>query len=236
MSSQHGSSAKMVKGRPQPKQPPSSAQVGPGVTRRQEREQRLRERQLEAARRAQIERLKRRGLWGGGIVAGIVIIFLIVHAVASGGAPSIGNIPGVKTYPNLKQDHVTGKVTYPQNPPVGGPHAGVWLNCGIYDAPVANENAVHSMEHGAVWITYQPTLAAADVQHLASLVKGHSFVILSPYDGLPTPVVASAWGVQLQVQTAYDSRISQFIQKYEQGPQTPEQGASCSGGTGSPVG
>ena len=235
MSSQRGSSAKMARNGPQPKQAPSSSQVGPGVARRQEREQRLRGRQREAARLAQIARLKRRGLWGGGIVAGILIIFLIVHAVTSS-TPTVGNIPGVKTYPSLKQDHVTGKVTYPQNPPVGGPHAGVWLNCGIYDTPVANENAVHSMEHGAVWITYQPTLAAADVQHLVSLVKGHSYVILSPYDGLPTPVVASAWGVQLQVQTAYDSRIAQFIQKYEQGPQTPEQGASCSGGTGSPVG
>ena len=194
-----------------------------------------------SARQAQIEHLKRRGLWSGGIIAGLLIIFLIVHGISGGGASSagtasVGTIPGVVTYTNLARTHVTGTVTYAQNPPVGGPHNLVWLNCGIYAAPVHNENAVHSLEHGAVWITYQPTLASAAVQHLISLVKGQSYVILSPYPGLPAPVVASAWGVQLKVQTAYDPRITQFIHAYEQGPQTPEPGAPCSGGTGSPVG
>jgi Protein of unknown function (DUF3105) len=228
---------------PQPaqqKQAPSSSRVGPGITRREEREKRLQERRHVAARQAQIDKLKRRGLWGGGILAGLLIVFLVVHVISSGatgsaGKVSVGNIPGVVTYSNLARTHVSGPVTYAQNPPVGGPHNPVWLNCGIYGAPVANENAVHSMEHGAVWITYQPTLATGAVQHLISLVKGHSYVILSPYPGLPAPVVASAWGVQLKLQTASDSRIAQFIKKYEQGPQTPEPGAPCSGGTGSPI-
>ena len=91
------------------------------------------------------------------------------------------------------------------------------------------------MEHGAVWITYQPNLSSKDIATLRNLVSGHSFVILSPYTGLPAPVVASAWGVQLKVQSANDPRIAQFIRKYEQGPQTQEPGAACSGGTGTPI-
>ena len=219
---------------------PPSARVGSGTTRREEREQRQQERQRAAARQMQIDRIKRRSLWGGGIVAALLIIVLLVHTITSGGTStagttSIGNIPGVVTYSNLARTHVTGTVHYAQNPPVGGPHDPVWLNCGIYTAPVRNENAVHSLEHGAVWITYQPDLAPTAVQHLVSLVKGQPYVILSPYLGLPAPVVASAWGVQLKLQTATDPRIEQFIQKYEQGPQTQEPGAPCSGGTGSPV-
>jgi hypothetical protein len=164
-----------------------------------------------------------------------------VHTLTSnasgtaGVTTSIGTISGVVTYSNLARTHVTGPVTYAQNPPVGGPHDPVWLNCGIYTSPVRNENAIHSLEHGAVWITYQPGLPQSAVQHLISVVHGHSYVILSPYPGLPTPVVASAWGLQLKLQSATDPRIAQFIQKYANGPQAPEPGGECSGGTGTPL-
>lgn len=141
---------------------------------------------------------------------------------------------GIKTFANLSSSHVQGQVTYAQAPPVGGDHNSVWLNCGIYSQPVPNENAVHSMEHGAVWFTYLPNLASKDVDTLRTLVRGHDHAILSPYPGLPSPIVASAWGVQLQVSSATDPRLGQFLSKYEQGSQTPEAGASCSGGTGSP--
>ena len=73
------------------------------------------------------------------------------------------------------------------------------LNCGIYDQPVPSENAVHSLEHGAVWVTYQPDLPQAEVDKLRQLVRGHSHLLLSPYPDLPQPVVASGWGVQLQL-------------------------------------
>ena len=146
------------------------------------------------------------------------------------------NIPGVQTYSGLARNHVTGTVKYSTNPPVGGNHNGVWLNCGIYSAAVANENAVHSMEHGAVWVTYQPGLPAAQVAQLKTAVSAKSYTILSPYPGDPSPVVASAWGTQLKLPNASDGRLARFIAKYAQGPQTPEPGAACTGGTGTPTG
>ncbi len=54
--------------------------------------------------------------------------------------------------------HLEEPVTYTENPPVGGVHNPVWQNCGYYAAPIPNETAVHSLEHGAIWITYQPDL------------------------------------------------------------------------------
>ncbi len=144
-------------------------------------------------------------------------------------------IEGVTTIPNLSQDHVDGPQTYPQTPPVGGPHNGEWLNCGIYDTPVPNENAVHSLEHGAVWLTYRPDLPAADVEALRALVRGRSHALLSPYPDLPSPVVASAWGLQLKVDSASDPRLARFVEQYEQGSQTPEPGASCRSTVGAPI-
>ena len=63
----------------------------------------------------------------------------------------------------LHHAHVAGPVAYSVTPPVGGDHSPVWLNCGVYDRPVPNERAVHDLEHGAVWVTYRPSLPATEV-------------------------------------------------------------------------
>ena len=167
---------------------------------------------------------------GGGAVATIVIILILLSPPAP-----VGLLDGMVSYPNLPRDHSEAPQTYPQTPPVGGVHSSVWLNCGIYDQPVHNENAVHSLEHGAVWLTYRPDLPTTAVETLRSLVRGHDHVILSPYPNLPHAVVASAWGLQLPVEDASDPRLSLFVSRYEKGPQTPEPGAVCSGGTGTPI-
>lgn len=144
-------------------------------------------------------------------------------------------IEGVARFSPLAQEHVTAPVTYEQTPPVGGPHYSQWLNCGVYTAPVQNENAVHSLEHGAVWITYQPDLPADQVATLQALTKAGSYRLLSPYPGLPSPMVASAWGLQLQVETAADPRLEAFVKTYENRIDGPEYGAPCSGGIGEPA-
>ena len=143
-------------------------------------------------------------------------------------------IEGLLRFPGLSRSHVTGPVTYPQNPPAGGDHDPVWLNCGYYAAPVRNENAVHSMEHGAVWITYRPDLTATQVTTLRDAAHGLPYLLVSPYEGLPAPVVASAWGVQVRVESVDDPRLTTFVDQFRSGPQAPERGSPCEGGTGTP--
>lgn len=140
----------------------------------------------------------------------------------------------VAVFPNVKGGHQEGKLTYDQTPPVGGVHNPVWQNCGVYTAPVANENAVHSLEHGAIWITYRPDLPATEVKQLQDLTRQSGYRLLSPYPGLPAAIVASAWGYQLKLERADDPRLLRFLQQYEQNPQGPEPGAPCSGGLGQP--
>ena len=194
-------------------------------------------RERAAKLRAERERAERRRkrVWIAAFAAiGVLIAGGITWGVLAKQASE--NISGVQTFSGLSRNHVSGTVKYSRTPPVGGNHSGTWLNCGIYNAAVANENAVHSMEHGAVWITYQPSLSAAQIAQLRSAVSGKSYAILSPYPGDPSPVVATAWGTQLQLPNASDGRLARFIGKYAQGPQTPEPGAACSGGTGNPTG
>lgn len=141
-------------------------------------------------------------------------------------------IDGVEEYKKLSRNHVNTPVDYPQTPAVGGDHAPIWANCGAYTSPVEPTQAVHSLEHGAVWVGYDPALPDEQVEELTRVADSNSYVLLSPVEGVPEPVTVSAWGKQLGVKTADDPRVAAFIQKYQQGPQTPEPGAACTGGAG----
>jgi hypothetical protein len=190
------------------------------------------------------------------LMAGLAVV--LVAAVAVAGIAASGNhsraLPSAtvtRLYPGAPagtqvfdvptRSHTTAHVAYPQTPPVGGLHAPIWLNCGIYDQPVPAENAVHSLEHGVVWITYDPArLDSSQLDILRGLVAAHyrgadRYIILSPYPGLPAPVVASAWGVQLRAQRVNDPAISEFVDYFLEGPETPELGGRCSGGEGDPI-
>jgi hypothetical protein len=150
---------------------------------------------------------------------------LVTSAVEGLSAPT-----GVVDHGEFSRDHVDGIVDYEQTPPVGGPHQPVWQTCDFYDTPIPNERAVHSMEHGAVWITYSPDLAADQLAVIEDYADGEREVLASPFDDLPSPVVASAWGLQLEFESANDPALLQFVSFYENGPQTPEPDTPCAGG------
>lgn len=166
------------------------------------------------------------GMVGGGIWIALDAKSKQDAKVAAAKAP----IPGVQTFDKLTRNHVQTKVTYSQTPPVGGDHNPVWLNCmgTVYDQPVVNENAVHSLEHGAVWVTYNSKASAADIKTLSDKVKATPYSLMSPYPDEPGTITLTAWGTQLKVDSAGDPRVGEFFTKYVQGPQTQEPGASCS--------
>lgn len=202
---------------------------------KQERQSARAERQGEAARARKRARLQRR-------LTRITIITLIVAAAAawifiprrgsytSGGSGEF--IDGVLRYQN-SPGHTVEPVTYPQTPPAGGPHNPSWLNCGIYRDAVPNTLAVHSMEHGAVWVTYNPELGAEAIATLREHMPS-TYVVMSPYAGLPAPIVLSAWNAQLAVNGPDDPRIPQFFEEYWRNQNVPEPGALCSGGIEGP--
>jgi hypothetical protein len=183
---------------------------------------------------------------GGGSRRAYVIIGLIVAVFIAGFAALVvldarqkaaSTPPGeVQTYDvGPAGQHTQADVDYEQSPPAGGEHNDVWQNCGYYAEPVRDENAVHSLEHGAVWITYSPDLSEDEVERLRDIAESQTYILVSPYEGLPSPVVASAWGKQLILESAEDPDLERFIGAYRQGPQTPEPGAVCTGGIGQPA-
>ncbi len=140
-------------------------------------------------------------------------------------------ISGITYKKEPNHTHITTIQKYDASPPIGGDHAQYWADCTgtVYPNPIANENAVHSLEHGAVWLTYKPGLSAADIATLSKLVTGKNETLMSPYPGLKTEVSLQAWGYQLFVDSVTDPRIQQFITELAGNPATqPEPGVTCS--------
>ncbi len=194
-----------------------------------------------SSRRAAPTKVAKPFPWGtavGSVVLGAVLVGVIAYAALNQGSGISGlvsdpdnNIQGVAVADpaTLTNNHVQGAVDYPELPPTGGNHNAVPQQCAVYAEPIAPEHAVHSMEHGAVWITYAPSLAERDVQQLTETVGGDPSLLLSPLPGQDSPIKLSAWGRQLSVDTVGDRRVDEFVRAYRNGRTTPERGASCAG-------
>ncbi|WP_030249598.1 DUF3105 domain-containing protein [Streptomyces sp. NRRL S-455] len=178
----------------------------------------------------------------GGLVAGGVVL---VRSQSDGGGSDtaasdssakgkfVTGADGVRTWEGeLARNHVTKTVKYASQPPVGGDHNQAWMNCNgdVYTKEINNTNAVHSLEHGAVWVTYNAKAKKADVDALAAKVKKTPYTLMSPMDDQKDPIMLSAWGHQRTVTGADDPDVDKFFEKFVQGKQTPEPGAACTNG------
>lgn len=169
-------------------------------------------------------------MWGAGgavivLLVGVVGFYLVKQA-------SETSMAAVARTTFSGGEHVAAAVTYKESPPMGGPHNNFWQQCAVYDKPIHPEHAVHSMEHGAVWVTYREGLPQAQVEQLQKTVSGigqQDFMLVSPVKGLSAPVVATTWGNQLKLTGVDDPRLPKFITTYQKGPDTPEPEATCGG-------
>jgi hypothetical protein len=150
--------------------------------------------------------------------------------VSSSAAPE--EIEGVVAFDITDNSHVEGAVDYPQRPPVAGPHNPVWANCKFYEDEIPNENVVHALEHGAVWITFTADADEATLETIRGYVDQSDHVIASPFPDQDRPIVLTAWNRQLSLETIDDPRVGQFLDTYLLADSAPEPGAPCAGGAG----
>jgi hypothetical protein len=169
----------------------------------------------------------------GGLLPWVLLgmLSVIVVSVAQIGRGE-GEIEDTLSLEYVGGIHTETRITYTETPGAGGPHHPVWQNCGVYSEELYDEHVVHSLEHGAVSIAYDPaTVAASDVEALTRRWQGHRYVILAPRSDLASPIVLTAWNRQLALSEQNDPRVGIFVARYAEGPQAPESGAPCRGGT-----
>ena len=137
-------------------------------------------------------------------------------------------LDAVEVFEDLPTTHTDEPVDYDTEPPVGGAHAGEWLDCGVYDEQVPAEYLTHDLEHGTVVIAHDPDLDKDDVDELAEVLPQNG--ILTPWDDLGAPVVVVVWERRLELTGADDPRLELFIAELGSGETAPEPLASCAGG------
>ena len=142
---------------------------------------------------------------------------------------------GIEVYSSTTNRTVEGPIHYHSNPPTNGNHAPLWQNCGFYPEPIQDRNAVHSMDHGVVWITYRPHLPQQQIETLRSY-GDENYVMVSPHPGQHAPVIATSWRVQLELDSADDPRLEKFVDQFKISELAPLSGNRCIMGVGDPEG
>lgn len=136
---------------------------------------------------------------------------------------------------DLGASHVDPPVSFDQSPSIGGDHYPFWQNCGFYNVELIEGAATHTMEHGAVWITYnESTISSDDLATLEDLTKDNGKLLISPYPH-DEPLVLSAWGVQQRGILSIDEpAFNEFIDTWIDNPELAEAGVRCTGAAGIP--
>jgi Protein of unknown function (DUF3105) len=130
-----------------------------------------------------------------------------------------------KSASGLTQQHlaVCSPTDYPDNPPIGGDHYGVWAAYQSYTFPVPRGFWVHDLEHGAVVFSYNcpdgcddevaQVQALIDALPVDSLCEGMGVarrVVLTPDPLLDVRWGLSAWGHTLRADCVDADRFTQF--------------------------
>jgi hypothetical protein len=157
--------------------------------------------------------------WGGIPVLSVVAIivlasgFFIFRSVSN--QPSTADLMG-EEYGNVDRSHVgVGSLTEsPSKPPAGGAHYPAPWPTGVFSEQPEDGYLVHSLEHGIIWISYQPEMVTPDqLAALTELADDHRRdVILAPRSANDAPVYVMSWGRRLQPDADDLETIGRFIE------------------------
>ena len=169
-----------------------------------------------------------------GVVGACLAIVLVAVSCSSNPTGASLLLDGVEYLAVVSREHTDQDLDYPTRPPAGGDHLGIWHNCGVYTVPLLDEAAVHSLEHGAVWVTYRPDLGAEAILGLTGGLINREKLLVSPHPDQTPPVVVTAWARQLVLDGPDDRRLEAFISRLTDGDAAPEARVTCQGGIGRP--
>ncbi|MFB6221166.1 MAG: DUF3105 domain-containing protein [Halolamina sp.] len=169
---------------------------------------------------------------GGGASGGTSGV--AVDGIEAEPLPDRGNeeyLQDVQSYPEMNPSHVSrgSQIDYSTMPPVGGDHHGSTVGAGFYAEQQPLGSVVHSLEHGAVVVYYDPAAIDSEAQDsLKEYASKHTgtwksvVVVPSPVEDPENPYVLTAWRYKLTMQE-YDARVVRaFLAEYlGRGPENP---------------
>ena len=125
-------------------------------------------------------------------------------------------------------EHTETVVEYESVPPVSGPHSQRAAECGTHDGPIADENLVHTLEHGGVGVFYGPETEVEQIEAIESLVRSYdSHTFSAPVAEMETPFAIAAWGHMMRLDEFDEAATREFIDEFRQGGDSPEAFQDC---------
>jgi len=102
-------------------------------------------------------------------------------------------------------------------PPTSGAHADP-MPWGVYDRELPDVNTIHKLEHGGIYVSYQPDLPKEQVQAMKDLLfapyADQGFkpnkVILAPRAANKSPIVVSSWRRSIKLDTYNKDAIVEY--------------------------
>lgn len=110
---------------------------------------------------------------------------------------------------------------YNSNPPTSGSHYGEPAKWGIYDQPLPDEQLIHNLEHGGIWISYRDSANQELLNQLRDIADDYSVkVIMTPRAQNDSAIALAAWARLLKLQSFDEKQIRGFIKAFiNKGPE-----------------
>src|SRR3989339_2060636 len=100
--------------------------------------------------------------------------------------------------------------SYNSNPPTSGWHYAEPASWGMYQTELPDEQVIHNLEHGGIWISYTG-IDDATKTALEKIAKSNSKVIVTPRSKNDAAIVLASWGRLQKLQTLDEQAILAFI-------------------------
>ncbi len=154
----------------------------------------------------------------------IFVIVGVIMLVSSGSEPTLAGT----AVPVKSRNHVAhGTLPKLADPPSSGDHYGDGVaGAGIHETPVEDGYMIHSLEHGAVVLNYDPNQLNPDEINKLKDLFNNKFVgkkIIMPRPGMSAPIIMVSWGYELKLKTIDEASMINFMQtNNDHGPEKEE--------------
>ncbi len=167
-------------------------------------------------------------IMGASAVVGAIVLIAVLLLVRSSQLPDVdlGENPDESiSFANLGQEHIpegSPRPEYNSNPPTSGPHYAQWLPTGVYSQPTLDENLVHNLEHGHIWMSYRDADDTEAIEMLSAIQSQFPrWSIVSHRPQNDDRIVLAAWTRLLPLEEPDEATILAFISRHRnKGPES----------------
>lgn len=183
----------------------------------------IEEKDKEAKQRESKKKIRKVVYWGLVLILAIVVIWWIFKLPKDGSTNK--SSVNAQFFPAQSRNHIISGESHPDynsNPPTGGWHYDASAQTGIYDRELPDEQLVHNLEHGHIWIAYHPDLDEVSINKLVDIAKSYSSkIIMTPRTKNNTIISLVAWEYLLKLNEFDEGLVQGFIKQYRgKGPES----------------